>query len=51
MKNSIQRLYNDEWIEFKIKLLKQVDYFKKRSDMGDEKFFHEIQFFMQEKVF
>ena len=51
MKNSIYKLYTDEWIEFKIKLLKQVDYFKKRLDLNDEKFFHEMQFFMHEKVF
>lgn len=41
--------YSDEWIEFKIKLLKQVYYFN-HSSLG-LRFFKEVQYFMQEKIY
>ena len=34
--------YRDEWIQFKVKLLKQIDYFECKKDDEDDKFFHEI---------
>lgn len=48
--------YDDEWIQFKIKLLQQVDYFQKfikteTYTPANPSFFHEIQFFMQEKIY
>lgn len=44
--------YSDEWIEFKVVLLKQVDYFQDLGWMDDEEnFYKNIQFYMKEVNF
>lgn len=44
--------YKDEWIDFKIILLKQIDYFwRKDGQPFPDSFFKQIHFFMEEKTF
>ena len=43
--------YQDPWKQFKVKLLKQVDYFRKNSESQEDFFFEELQQHMVEETY
>jgi len=44
-------LYDDEWIQFKIKMLQQIDYFDLHVKEDNEPFFKHVQYYMKEQSF